>query len=131
WVYFFFQAEDGIRDFHVTGVQTCALPICPWHHHSEPGAISPATAATSAHTAARHPVARSDDRQLAQLRFDVDVGRLDVVRGVRVDDDGDVGAAGDLARHVGGGRVGFEVDVGERDTELFELSLGAAAVAAP
>src|SRR5690606_20746075 len=27
---FFFQAEDGIRDFHVTGVQTCALPICCW-----------------------------------------------------------------------------------------------------
>src|SRR5690606_41175267 len=26
---FFFQAEDGIRDFHVTGVQTCALPIWP------------------------------------------------------------------------------------------------------
>src|SRR5690625_5756448 len=25
--YFFFQAEDGIRDGHVTGVQTCALPI--------------------------------------------------------------------------------------------------------
>src|SRR5690606_30148431 len=24
---FYFQAEDGIRDFHVTGVQTCALPI--------------------------------------------------------------------------------------------------------
>src|SRR5439155_3915370 len=28
-VFFFFQAEDGIRDGHVTGVQTCALPICP------------------------------------------------------------------------------------------------------
>src|SRR6266404_5192014 len=27
-VYFFFQAEDGIRDKLVTGVQTCALPIC-------------------------------------------------------------------------------------------------------
>src|SRR5690625_7897765 len=26
---FFFQAEDGIRDGHVTGVQTCALPIYP------------------------------------------------------------------------------------------------------
>ena len=26
---FFFQAEDGIRDTSVTGVQTCALPICP------------------------------------------------------------------------------------------------------
>src|SRR5690606_41188372 len=25
--HFFFQAEDGIRDYHVTGVQTCALPI--------------------------------------------------------------------------------------------------------
>src|SRR5690606_41188860 len=25
--FFFFQAEDVIRDFHVTGVQTCALPI--------------------------------------------------------------------------------------------------------
>src|SRR2546430_8302409 len=28
WCFFFFQAEDGIRDLTVTGVQTCALPIC-------------------------------------------------------------------------------------------------------
>ena len=27
WWVFFFQAEDGIRDIGVTGVQTCALPI--------------------------------------------------------------------------------------------------------
>src|SRR2546430_12458489 len=27
---FFFQAEDGIRDLTVTGVQTCALPIWAW-----------------------------------------------------------------------------------------------------
>src|SRR2546422_6615748 len=27
---FFFQAEDGIRDVAVTGVQTCALPIWMW-----------------------------------------------------------------------------------------------------
>src|SRR5215475_871909 len=33
FVFFFFQAEDGIRDFHVTGVQTCALPIWPHAHH--------------------------------------------------------------------------------------------------
>src|SRR5690349_23441534 len=26
-LFFFFQAEDGIRDLYVTGVQTCALPI--------------------------------------------------------------------------------------------------------
>ena len=29
-VIFFFQAEDGIRDHCVTGVQTCALPIYPF-----------------------------------------------------------------------------------------------------
>src|SRR5256885_4799137 len=29
-IIFFFQAEDGIRDYKVTGVQTCALPIYPW-----------------------------------------------------------------------------------------------------
>src|SRR5256885_5495869 len=35
WVLFFFQAEDGIRDYKVTGVQTCALPISlePMHAH--------------------------------------------------------------------------------------------------
>ena len=27
-VLFFFQAEDGIREYDVTGVQTCALPFC-------------------------------------------------------------------------------------------------------
>ena len=31
-VFFFFQAEDGIRDYDVTGVQTCALPICGLFH---------------------------------------------------------------------------------------------------
>src|SRR3712207_1270459 len=29
-LFFFFQAEDGIRDIGVTGVQTCALPISEW-----------------------------------------------------------------------------------------------------
>src|SRR5207245_7927063 len=39
-LFFFFQAEDGIRDATVTGVQTCALPILDarnpfhWRHHS-------------------------------------------------------------------------------------------------
>src|ERR1035437_10480512 len=32
--FFFFQAEDGIRDIGVTGVQTCALPI--WGPRSQP-----------------------------------------------------------------------------------------------
>src|SRR6266511_2663533 len=50
-MFFFFQAEDGIRDFHVTGVQTCALPIWSAGTAASPGA-SPgygyaATACTS------------------------------------------------------------------------------------
>src|SRR5437870_4790789 len=39
---FFFQAEDGIRDGHVTGVQTCALPIS-----NRPGTFIPIKRATS------------------------------------------------------------------------------------
>src|SRR5690606_40577629 len=44
-LFFFFLAEDGIRDFHVTGVQTCALPIFDVvrHFHQNP----PAAAALS------------------------------------------------------------------------------------
>src|SRR5437773_8792465 len=40
WVFFFFQAEDGIRDRDVTGVQTCALPIFGGaHRRVMPGQI--------------------------------------------------------------------------------------------
>src|SRR3989449_6444599 len=48
-VFFFFQAEDGIRDVAVTGVQTCALPISPhpWEFervwHLEPSLTDPDT----------------------------------------------------------------------------------------
>src|SRR5256885_2857501 len=37
--FFFFQAEDGIRDYKVTGVQTCALPIFYSSAYSAPGAM--------------------------------------------------------------------------------------------
>src|SRR5262249_57230210 len=33
-LFFFFQAEDGIRDWSVTGVQTCALPISRHRHRA-------------------------------------------------------------------------------------------------
>src|SRR5690606_40705547 len=50
---FFFQAEDGIRDFHVTGVQTCALPIYPLslsrcEPSQRPGTATAAATASSA-----------------------------------------------------------------------------------
>src|SRR5437879_11552932 len=38
FIFFFFQAEDGIRDTSVTGVQTCALPISnPYNQHFDRG----------------------------------------------------------------------------------------------
>src|SRR5688500_19064099 len=39
---FFFQAEDGIRDYKVTGVQTCALPIFRVAHGETGDALAPA-----------------------------------------------------------------------------------------
>src|SRR5258708_17948380 len=38
-LFFFFQAEDGIRDDLVTGVQTCALPIYVFSFRCDPGAM--------------------------------------------------------------------------------------------
>src|SRR5690606_40595223 len=38
------QAEDGIRDFHVTGVQTCALPIFPPTSTPTSSLLTPRTA---------------------------------------------------------------------------------------
>src|SRR5438034_9906985 len=49
--YFFFQAEDGIRDHCVTGVQTCALPIylrvrlAPWRQRGKRGLVQRAPGA--------------------------------------------------------------------------------------
>src|SRR5690625_6892884 len=40
--YFFFQAGDGIRDGHVTGVQTCALPIFRDYDPEQPYLLPPA-----------------------------------------------------------------------------------------
>src|SRR5256885_7979083 len=46
--FFFFQAEDGIRDYKVTGVQTCALPI-----YLEPLALMKALLLADAHHGTR------------------------------------------------------------------------------
>src|SRR5256886_6373759 len=50
--FFFFQAEDGIRDLTVTGVQTCALPICL---HRDPAPPSQVTVQTLGSVAAPAP----------------------------------------------------------------------------
>src|SRR5438034_11739621 len=48
-IFFFFQAEDGIRDHCVTGVQTCALPI--WRRGSARRTAGPSGWATATPTA--------------------------------------------------------------------------------
>src|SRR5216684_4351913 len=56
--FFFFQAEDGIRDVAVTGVQTCALPISARHRRgatSRRCAARPGVGAVPAELCARHP----------------------------------------------------------------------------
>src|SRR6266496_5182515 len=55
---FFFQAEDGIRDLYVTGVQTCALPISP-SAAAVPCCCSTAPPATS-------KPARSEERRVGK-----------------------------------------------------------------
>src|SRR6266542_3479810 len=68
--FFFFQAEDGIRDATVTGVQTCALPICSFPH------IGPGQAEVFAVGSWTSQIARLEDEGGGTLR----VGDLDVER---------------------------------------------------
>src|SRR3989475_3024376 len=55
--FFFFQAEDGIRDLTVTGVQTCALPISA-SVRPEPGSNSPMRIQFSSNRTTVLPVVR-------------------------------------------------------------------------
>src|SRR5713226_270097 len=64
WFFFFFQAEDGIRDGRVTGVQTCALPIyrrgrCPPRHHEQESKLASGETSISWN----RPVVRSAPQQ--------------------------------------------------------------------
>src|SRR5690625_7864078 len=73
--FFFFQAEDGIRDGHVTGVQTCALPISQlscaptWPPGSRRraawAAVAPGAPAAPA-GAPETPHARSEERRVGK-----------------------------------------------------------------
>src|SRR2546429_6266266 len=61
--FFFFQAEDGIRDVAVTGVQTCALPISPGSASRPCTASCVRAGATSRWTA---PRVRSEERRVGK-----------------------------------------------------------------
>src|SRR2546430_8294632 len=77
--FFFFQAEDGIRDLTVTGVQTCALPISfEWCGGFGFGFVGggeawwwlltpqPASGATSAATRRTRAIMRSEERRVGK-----------------------------------------------------------------
>src|SRR5699024_11565892 len=63
---FFFQAEDGIRDRNVTGVQTCALPILPAKAAAEQAEAKPEQATNSAEAKADDNVYRSEERRVGK-----------------------------------------------------------------
>src|SRR5437868_12201635 len=68
--FFFFQAEDGIRDRNVTGVQTCALPICPFVNIASRGSHSPfdkRTTTSSAISDARAMIINAKSSPLGSL----------------------------------------------------------------
>src|SRR5215469_8582366 len=63
--FFFFQAEDGIRDLYVTGVQTCALPISQDAPDSRP--FQPRTGGQALwEAAADYRVWRSEERRVGK-----------------------------------------------------------------
>src|SRR5690606_40739492 len=64
---FFFQAKDGIRDFHVTGVQTCALPIFCDNQYNEYNEYD-ATRRFSRFRTGRHGGARSGRARAGRWR---------------------------------------------------------------
>src|SRR3712207_8622744 len=86
-MFFFFQAEDGIRDIGVTGVQTCALPIWCRSRGGSPGRTagprsrrrSPAVAQPGGPAPGSPPPARPDPTVVERL------DRESVVSGKRVD----------------------------------------------
>src|SRR3989442_4542642 len=68
FVFFFFQAEDGIRDADVTGVQTCALPISA-RRPPLPGSLPRGVAAPRPGPASAVPAARdfrSEERRVGK-----------------------------------------------------------------
>src|SRR5690625_7325029 len=67
-LFFFFQAEDGIRDGHVTGVQTCALPI------SAAGVPFRTAYAAAAQAVGREDESRMPEKSLAE-RVSPEIGR--------------------------------------------------------
>src|SRR5256885_6590902 len=78
-VFFFFQAEDGIRDYKVTGVQTCALPICARGEAAReryPPLLRPHGGPRRSHLARRGRAGLRHARALPRGRHPLDQGEI-------------------------------------------------------
>src|SRR5256885_10202624 len=67
YVFFFFQAEDGIRDYKVTGVQTCALPICARGRHGRTVGRASRGAGRRGHVEGSDRLGQLEDRKSTRL----------------------------------------------------------------
>src|SRR2546425_9378199 len=67
-LFFFFQAEDGIRDKLVTGVQTCALPISGGRARPAPGRTPPGSSSRpeTSRRSRGGPRGRSEERRVGK-----------------------------------------------------------------
>src|SRR5699024_11774802 len=89
---FFFQAEDGIRDRNVTGVQTCALPILAAKHYFDTVVVSVEDVETTMAKAdeAGYNLRRFSDTQVGistdETTTDADVEALTAIFGAEVVD---------------------------------------------
>src|SRR5437764_14893249 len=63
---FFFQAEDGIRDTSVTGVQTCALPISRAPTRARPARLCEPAPIATRRTPRPSGAARSEERRVGK-----------------------------------------------------------------
>src|SRR5688572_33173402 len=75
--FFFLQAEDGIRDLTVTGVQTCALPISQWLNPAAFAQPAFGSFGTSGRNAYEGPGARVVDLSLVRAFRFLDTHRLE------------------------------------------------------
>src|SRR2546430_10145462 len=80
--FFFFQAEDGIRDLTVTGVQTCALPICEVPQRAAAD-LGPGGADEHGRLLARQATPRAQAPQAAHAQLRRPAGASQPERGLR------------------------------------------------
>src|SRR5690606_40232257 len=77
----FFQADDGVRDLHVTGVQTCALPILRVDVEGTPATEAPAAESLGKRFAIRPEAIEPGNRQALKTRLDLNIEAYLIVQG--------------------------------------------------